>query len=159
VGLTDIERREVEAEIARSHNRRAAAVGALRVVQAHRGYVSDDALADLAPALQVSVAELEGVATFYSLIFRRPVGRKVLKVCDSLVCCELGGTSLLEHLEHRLGIGRGETTEDGEFTLLPVCCIGACDRAPAMLVNDTLVGNLTADLIDRVLSGEVPVEE
>jgi NADH-quinone oxidoreductase subunit E len=154
--LTDVERREVDAKVAGSHDRRSASVGALRVIQAHRGYVPDEALVDLAGILDMNVGELEGVATFYSLIFRRPVGRKVLKVCDSLVCCELDGESLMKHLEGRLGVERGETTPDGKFTLLPVCCIGACDRAPAMLVNDTLVGSLTEDLIDKLLSGDLP---
>jgi NADH-quinone oxidoreductase subunit E len=157
--LSDVEKQEVEAEIARSHDPRAASVGALRIVQGHRGYVPDEALAALAPLLGMTPGELDSVASFYSLIFRRPVGRKVLKVCDSLVCSELGGDSLMARLEDRLGIKRGETTPDGEFTLLPICCLGDCDHAPVMMVDDTLVRNVTTETVDKVLSGELPEKE
>ncbi len=157
--LSDTERRQIEAGIAASRDRRAASIGALLIVQRHRGCVSDAALRDLAPLLDMSVEELEGLATFYSLIFRRPVGRRVLKVCDSAVCWQLGGESMMQYLERRLGIARGETTSDGEFTLLPISCLGDCDHAPVMLVNDTLVRELTEDVVDRVLSGEPPETE
>jgi NADH-quinone oxidoreductase subunit E len=80
----------------------------------------------------------------------------VLKVCDGVVCWMLGSQSLLQHLEQRLGIKAGETTPDGRFTLLPSCCLGDCDHAPVMMVNDTLIRNLTPEVLDQVLASDLP---
>ncbi len=150
--LTDQERQEVEAEVARSFTRRAACVGAMRIVQARRGWVSDEAIGDLAEMLAMTVDELEAVATFYNLIFRHPVGKHVVKVCDGAVCWMLGGQSLMQHLEARLGIKAGGTTADGLVTLLPICCVGDCDHAPVMVVDDTMVRGLTPEKIDELIA-------
>jgi NADH-quinone oxidoreductase subunit E len=154
--LTEDEVREVNEHIRAAPKPRAAAIDCLRAVQARRGYVSDEAVRDLAPALGMTADELESLATFYSLIFRRPVGRRVLKVCDSIVCWSLGSESLLQHLSRRLGIAPGETTGDGEFTLLRTCCLGDCDHAPVMMVNDELVRNVTPEMLDSILAGGTP---
>jgi NADH-quinone oxidoreductase subunit E len=133
------------------HHGRAACIAAMRIVQRHRGYVSDQGLQDMSELLGMSVAELESVATFYSLVFREPVGEHVILLCDSVSCWVMGQETVLDHLERRLGIGLGETTADGRFTLLAIPCLGACDRAPAMLVGETLYGPLTPDSIDGIL--------
>jgi len=156
--LTEQERQEVEAELAQSFTPRAAAIGALRAVQRHRRWISDETLADIAGMLGLTPAELDGIATFYYLIFRRPVGARVLMVCDSVVCWELGGESLLGYLEQRLGVKAGETTADNRFTLLRMNCLGDCDHAPVMLVNEALVREVTEVVLDRVLAGEIPPE-
>jgi NADH-quinone oxidoreductase subunit E len=145
------EKAEIGKEIEAGLDRRSACISALRIVQARRGYVSDGTLRELADFLEMTPDELDGVATFYNLVFRRPVGRRVLKVCDGVVCWMLGSQSLLRHLEQRLGIKAGETTPDGRFTLLPICCLGDCDHAPVMMVNDTLIRNLTPKLLDHIL--------
>jgi len=152
--LTADEKTEIESELKASLDRRGACISALRTVQSHRGYISDETLREVAGFLAMTPDELEGVATFYNLIFRRPVGRRVLKVCDGVVCWMLGSESLLHHLEHRLGVKAGETTADGRFTLLPICCLGDCDHAPVMMVNDTLIRDLTPELLDRVLADD-----
>jgi len=157
--LSEVEKREIEEEIAHSHGRRAACIGALKIVQAHRGYVSDEAIQDLAPFREITPDELEGVATFYSLIFRHPVGRHVLKVCDSVVCWSLGSESLLQHLEQRLEVKAGGTTPDGRFTLLRICCLGDCDYAPVMMVDDRQVRNVTPAMLDQILQNPEAVEE
>jgi NADH-quinone oxidoreductase subunit E len=95
--------------------------------------------------------ELDSVATFYSLIYRQPVGRHVILICDSVTCWIMGYEDLLAHLTDCLGIGLGETTEDGRFTLLPVACLGACDHAPAMMIGDELYDDLDRLKIDRIL--------
>jgi NADH-quinone oxidoreductase subunit E len=148
--LSDEERREIEAAARGLPHRRAACVEALRIVQRHRGWVSDE-IHDIAAALEMDPAELDGIATFYSLIFRKPVGRHVILVCDSVTCWILGGEDLRAHLERRLGIGLGQTTDDGLFTLLPAACLGACERAPAMLIDEELLTDLTAARIDEAL--------
>ncbi len=112
---------------------------------------SDDTLADVAEFLGVPAAELEGVATFYNLIFRKPVGRHVIFVCDSVSCWIMGYEGVHEHLKARLGIELGETTSDGRFTLLPIVCLGACDHAPVLMVDDDTHLDVSPAGIDRIL--------
>jgi NADH-quinone oxidoreductase subunit E len=149
--LTDQERAEIETHAACCLHRRAAGPEALKVVQAHRGWVSDEALADVAEALAMTTTELESLATAYPMIFRRPVGRHVILICVS--CWVMGYEALLERLRSRWGVGPGETTADERLTLLPTACLGACDHAPALMVDGALYGDLTVEKLDRLLEG------
>jgi NADH-quinone oxidoreductase subunit E len=142
---------EIERELATLPERAAACIGALKVVQHHRGWVDDTAVDDVAAFLEMSPAEVDGVATFYNLIFRRPVGRHVILACDSVSCWMLGGEGLRERLARRLGIGEGETTADGRFTLLTIPCLGDCDHAPAAMVDEDLHHDLTPETLDNAL--------
>ncbi len=151
--LTDDERQEIEAEFPRYPDRQSVCIDAMQIVQRHRGWVSDEALADIAELLGMSLADLDGVATFYNLIYRRPVGRHVIHVCDSVSCWIMGYDRVREHLFDRLGISYGETTPDGRVTLLPIVCLGACDHAPAMMVDRALHQDLDPQKIDAVLEG------
>jgi NADH-quinone oxidoreductase subunit E len=150
--LSEEEVRLIEAEIAHVPYRSAVAIDALKIVQAHRGWVSDDSLRAIARLLEMSAEELEGIATFYNLIFRRPVGEKVILLCNSVTCWMKGSDGLQQALAQRLGIDLGETTTDGAFTLLPVTCLGACDRAPVMMVGDELVQDLTIESLEQALA-------
>jgi len=141
---------EIEAEIAHLPDRKSAAIDALKIVQKHRGWVSDDSLRATANLLDMSVEELDGIATFYSLIFRRPVGDKVVMYCDSVSCWIMGCNSVRDQLKGKLNVEPGETTEDGKYTLLPVTCLGDCDHAPAMMVGDDLHHDLTPASIDKI---------
>ncbi len=131
-----------------------ALVDLMHEAQETYGYLSDEAAEAVAEIAGVPVIKVEELATFYNLIFRRPVGRKVIFVCDSISCWVMGMENLFEHLKARLGIDIGQTTTDGAFTLLPICCLGACHVAPAMLVGDKLYGNLTPERIDEILEKE-----
>jgi NADH-quinone oxidoreductase subunit E len=133
------------------------AVDVMLALQEKEGYLSDEALVEAAQMLGMTPLELEELATFYDFLYREPVGRYVIRVCDSVVCWMEGGESLAAHLSRRLGISMGETTEDGLFTLLPVCCLGYCDMAPAILVNRNVHGNLTPKKIDQII-GELKQE-
>jgi NADH-quinone oxidoreductase subunit E len=124
----------------------------MRIVQDTRGWVSDETLSDVAEYLDLSTSHLESLATFYSMIFRSPVGRHVIMVCDSVCCWIDGSEQLIRDIGDRLGVGLGETTGDGRFTLLPVVCLGACDQAPAMLVDWRLHGRVTADGLPSILA-------
>ena len=95
--------------------------------------------------------EIDSVANFYNLIFRKPVGRHVILICDSVSCWVNGYEKLREHLRNRLGINPGGTTPDQRFTLLPIVCLGACGSAPAMMIDGDLHGNLDAAAIDGIL--------
>jgi NADH-quinone oxidoreductase subunit E len=128
-------------------------VDALRAIQTHHGWVPDEGIDLAAELLGVLAVEVEEVATFYDKIFRRPVGKKVIHVCDSICCWAAGGEALVAHLQQTLGIGFGETTKDGLFTLLPTCCLGACGDAPAMMVGLTTHGRLTPEKVDALLAG------
>ena len=149
--LTEEEKREITAELAQVERRSAVCIEALMAVQKRRGWVSDESVRDIASLLDMTPAELDGVATFFNFIYRKPVGRHVIAICDSMVCWSLGYDPLRETLEKKLGIGFGETTRDNRFTLLPASCLGACDRAPAMLVDEDLYGPVTAEMIDEIL--------
>lgn len=142
MALSPEERQEIEADLRQYPDRRSACIDAMLTVQRHRGWVSNEGLRDVAEFLGMSESDLDGVATFYNLIFRRPVGRTVLLVCNSVSCWIMGCDRVFEALEAHLGIDPGETTADERFTLLPVCCLGACDRAPVLLAGDTIHGPL-----------------
>ena len=131
---------------------RAACIAALQSVQREFRWVSDEHLREVASLLGMSAADLDGVATYFNLIFRRPVGDRVILLCDSVSCWLMGHDRMLAHLQQRLGIGRGQTTEDGAYTLLPTVCLGHCDHAPAMMLGDTLHGDLDTDRIDQILA-------
>ena len=115
---------------------RSAVIMALRVVQQEQGWLSDQALDAVANYLSVPIVEVSEVVSFYSMYRRQPVGRHVIAVCTSLSCHLCKASNLLAHLKQRLGIGPGETTEDGLFTIEIAECLAACGGAPAVLVND-----------------------
>ena len=127
--------KEIDHELSHYEQPAAATIEALKIVQKHRGWVSDEAVADIAEKLGSTPATVDAVATFYNLIYRRPVGRHVIHICDSVSCWILGQPRLTELLKARLGIDYGQTSADGRFTLLPICCLGTCDRAPAMMIG------------------------
>ncbi len=143
-----------EIQRAASHypDKRGACIDALRIVQRHHGWVSDTALTELAGLLAMTPHELDSVATYYNLIFRRPVGRHTILLCDSVTCWMLGYEGLRAHLQARYGVDFGQTTEDRRYTLMPVPCLGACDRAPAMLVDEDLHLDLTPAVLDEILA-------
>ncbi len=149
--LTDAERSRIDKVIALYETKTAAAVESMRIAQDTRGWISDDTLRDIGDYLDLSPSYLESLATFYSMIFRKPVGRHVIMVCDSVCCWMDGGEELIAEISKRLGVGLGETTSDGRFTFLPVVCIGACDVAPAMLIDWDLHGTVTAEKLPSIL--------
>lgn len=149
--LSEHEKHEIEHTLAHYPDSRAASIDALKTVQKHRGWVPDGAIVPIAQMLGMGAAELEGVATFYSLIFRRPVGRHVIKVCDSISCFLTGYDELKAALETKLGIGYGQTTADQRFTLLPICCLGNCDHGPTMMIDEDTHGDVSPADLDTLL--------
>ena len=147
------ERTEIEAKLADYPNTQAVAIEAMLIVQRHQGWVSDERLRDLAELLRLSVADLDGVATFYNLIRRRPVGRHVVLLCDSVSCWIMGSDRIREQLCNRLGTGLGGTSSDGQFTLLPNVCLGACDHGPVMMIDGALHEDLDGTKIENILTG------
>ena len=141
----------LQEQIAAIDHPRELVVDVMFAVQDYYGYLSDEAVKEVAELLDMSPLEVEELATFYTFIYREPVGKYVIHVCDSVICWMEGHESLLDHLSIKLGIKSGETTPDGMFSLLPVCCIGYCDRAPAIMINKEVYGPLTSEKLDNIL--------
>jgi NADH-quinone oxidoreductase subunit E len=149
--LSERERTDIDSEISHAPAKRTTTIEALRIVQRERGWVSDEAVKDIAEYLEMTPDEVDSVATFYNMIFRQPVGKHVIFVCESISCWVMGYEGIRQKLEQKLGIKAGETTRDGMFTILPVDCLGACNRAPVMVVDEKLHGNLSDGDIDKIL--------
>ena len=142
---------EIEHEITLYADKKAVGLEALKIVQKHQGWVSDESLLAISQYLDIPGSDLEGVATFFNLIFRRPVGKNVILLCNSVSCWIMGCDEIKDYIKEKLGIDFGETSDDGEFTFLPVPCLGDCDRAPSMMVGDNLHRNLTLEKIDEII--------
>ena len=142
---------EIEHEITLYAEKKAVGLEALKIVQKHQGWVSDESLLAISQYLDIPGSDLEGLATFYNLIFRRPVGKNVILLCNSVSCWIMGCDEIKDYIKEKLGIDFGETSEDGEFTFLPVPCLGDCDRAQSMMVGDNLHRNLTLEKIDEII--------
>jgi len=151
--LTPGERAEIEAELPHYPTREAVSIDALKIVQKHRGWISDEALRDIAGLLGMSTADLDSLATFYNLIFRQPVGRHVIYVCDSVSCWIMGCERHFRRLAEQPGVRAGETTADGRFTLVPIVCLGACDHAPVVMIDRDLHLDVDPAGIDGILEG------
>lgn len=149
--LSETERSAIEHEMHHYEDPRAASIEALKIVQKERGWVPDGAAEAIGAILGIPGSDVEGVATFYSQIFRVPVGRHVIRVCDSMTCYIGGHESVLGSIQKQLGIGLGQTTPDQRFTLLPVCCLGNCDKAPALMIDEDTFGDVKAEDVAKLL--------
>jgi NADH-quinone oxidoreductase subunit E len=129
----------------------AACIEGLKIIQKHHRWVSDNAVKELADILEMSPSAIDSVATYYNLIFRRPVGRHVIFVCDSVSCWIMGQEKIVAALKKKLAIGYGETTPDDRFTLLAIPCLGTCDHAPAMIIDEDLHRDLITDKLDEIV--------
>jgi len=143
----------IEHECSLYESRPAAAIDALQIVQGERRWISDESLYAIADMLGMSATELEGIATFYNLIYRLPVGEHVIHLCNSISCWLHDYQTIADHLSKTLNIEFGQTTKDGKITLLPNVCLGCCDKAPALMLDGELVENLDIKSIDTLLQG------
>ncbi|WWO98586.1 MAG: NADH-quinone oxidoreductase subunit NuoE [Candidatus Dasytiphilus stammeri] len=149
--LTSREKREIEEKKQHYENARSVLVDALKIVQKYRGWVPDDAIHAIGKFLGISASDIEGVATFYSHIFRYPVGRHIIRYCDSYVCYMNGYEKIQHLLEKTLKIKIGQTTSDKRFTLLPTSCLGHCDKSPALMIDDETYGPVNPNSIIAIL--------
>ncbi|WP_367682793.1 NADH-quinone oxidoreductase subunit NuoE [Buchnera aphidicola] len=149
--LSSSEINEIEYQKKYYENYRAISIEALKIVQKKRGWVSDQAIIEISKILNISPSDIESVATFYSQIYRQPVGRNIIRFCDSVVCYLTGYKKIQKFLEQHLLIKIGNTTLDKRFTLLPVCCLGNCDKSPTIMINDNLYSKVTPESILNLL--------
>ncbi len=133
--------------------KKSAVVPLLHLAQEEWGYISPEAMACVARLIDCSPVKVAEIATFYPMFNKEPVGENVLAVCHTLPCALTGCAGIFDHLSDKLGIGLGETTEDGRFTLRKSECLAACDRGPVLLVNRRLHTRLTPEKVDGILEG------
>jgi NADH-quinone oxidoreductase E subunit len=131
---------------------RSAIMPALYIAQQEEGYITREALQAVAEAIGLTVDDVESVATFYTMYYQQPPGKKVIKVCTSISCYLRGCDALVSHLEQRLGIKRGETSADGNYTLMTAECLASCGTAPVLQVNDEFVENITLEMADALVN-------
>jgi len=137
--------------VARYPVARSAVMPALHIAQQEEGYITQEGLQAVADAIGLTVDDVESVATFYTMYYQREPGKKVIKVCTSIACYLRNCDTLVEHLEQRLGIKRGETTPDGNYTLMTAECLASCGTAPLLQVNDEFVENVTLASADALI--------
>jgi NADH-quinone oxidoreductase subunit E len=152
--IPDAVKSALQHRIASAITPREAAVDIMKELQRHYGWLTDEAVGEAAELLGLSLLQVEELATFYEMIYRRPVGQRVIHVCDSISCWSVGGETLMTHLGNTLDIKPGETSADGMFTLIPCCCLGNCGEGPTMMIGDTLYGRLTPAKADEILGQE-----
>ncbi|MEJ7679729.1 MAG: NADH-quinone oxidoreductase subunit NuoE [Segetibacter sp.] len=150
--LTETEIQAINHEVSVVPYKKAAVIEALKIVQKQRGWISDESVEAVAEFLEMSPAEVDSVATFYNLIFRKPVGRHVILLCDSISCYVMGYQKLYEGLQQQLNIKFGQTTTDLRFTLLPNPCLGCCDHAPALMIDEDLYRDIKVEELKNILN-------
>ena len=144
-------RTEIEAIFAKYSDRNSATLPVLHVAQREFGWISPEVEELVARVMDRPVRDIHGVATFYTMFHTRPAGRYHIQLCRNISCWLNNAPGLLEHLKHRLGIEVGRTTPDGKFSLSQVECLGHCEFAPTLQINDEIIGNLTREKIDRLI--------
>lgn len=150
--LTAETKNEILAERAHSETNRMACIESLKIAQREHGWVSDEHLREVAELLDMTPDEVDGVATFYNLIRRRPVGRHVILLCSSVSCWVMGYAVLRARLLRELGVEPGQTTADGRFTVLENQCLGACDHAPVLMIDDDLHRDVDPEQLGDILA-------
>jgi NADH-quinone oxidoreductase subunit E len=150
--IPDTLKSELQHRVASAVTNREAAVDVMKELQKHYGWLTDEALLEAADLLHLSPLQVEELATFYEMIYRRPVGKLIIHVCDSISCWAMGGETLMDRFISQLGVQPGETTADNTFTLLPCCCLGNCGNAPAVMVGERQFGPVPPDSIPALLA-------
>ncbi len=142
---------EIDELIAKYPVRRSALIPALHIAQEEAGYISSDVVREIAGIFELAPNEVYEVVSFYSMLFKAPVGKYVLQVCTNISCLLCDSEGIMAHLQKRLGIKPGETTPDNRFTLLEVECLASCGTAPVVQINDDYHECLTPEKLDRIL--------
>lgn len=142
---------KIESIAEKAETPRSALIPALWQVQKRLGWLSEESMLEVAEILNISPASVRGVATFYTMFFTKPAGKKIVWICRTLSCALRGAHEVEEYVYEKLGVSSGETTADGEITVMEAECLAACGSAPVMLVDDVLHENLTPESVDEIL--------
>lgn len=143
---------QMKEKVALYPRRKSAILPALTIAYRQVGHLNDDIYREIAKAIQVPWVEVAEAATFYTLFAKQPRGKYLIQVCHNISCALLGADGLVNYLEEKLGIKKGETTKDHLFTLVSVECLGSCATAPMMQINEEFYENLTRERVDQILA-------
>lgn len=150
--LTDIDKRDIAKWVKKFPKKRGALLMALRIVQDRIGWLSDEALDEVAEYLELERIDVYEVASFYTMYRREPMGTQQIKVCNSLSCCLAGSKDLVKYLEKNLGVKLGKVNKEG-ISLSETECLGACSNAPVAILNDrTYVESITEEVADKLIA-------
>ncbi|CEN32321.1 NADH-quinone oxidoreductase subunit E [Candidatus Westeberhardia cardiocondylae] len=149
--LDEQDKKIIEKEKKNYESPRAASIEVLKFIQKKYNWIPDELMNPIAKTLNMSSSELEEITTFYSQIFRKPVGKNIIRYCDSIVCYITGYEIIKKKIEFLLKIKPGQTTKNKKFTLLPTCCLGNCDKSPVIMINDNTYTNITPKKISLLL--------
>ncbi len=149
--LSEATRRKINSLIQRYPQPRSALIPSLQLAQDEVGYLSHEAVREVAQIFRLAPNEVYEVASFYTMLYKKPVGRYVIQVCTNISCLLCNCEEIMQHLQRRLQIKPGETTSDGKFTLLEVECLASCGTAPVVQINEDYHESLTVDKLDRIL--------
>ncbi len=143
--------REISKLIGKYPQRRSALIPSLQLAQEEAGYLTPEVICEVAGLFQLTPNEVYEVASFYTMLHKRPVGKYVVQVCTNISCLLCRSEDIMSLLQRRLGIKAGETTSDGKFTLIEVECLASCGTAPVVQINEEYHEDLTPEKIDRIL--------
>lgn len=141
----------MKAKVAQYPRGKSAILPALTIAYQQVGHLSDEIYKEIGKAIGVPYVEVAEAATFYTMFPKSPVGKYLIQVCHNISCALLGADSLVEYLESKLEVKKGETTSDNMFTLISVECLGSCATAPMMQINNDYYENLTREKVDKIL--------
>lgn len=144
-------KKEIQEIMKKYPDRNSALLPALHIVQRVEGYISEEMIEALSELMNIPPAEIKGVVSFYTMLYREKVGRFHFQVCRNLSCSLMGSEHILEYLKKRLGISEGETSGDGLFTLSTVECLGSCGTAPVVMINDDYFENVTEEKLEKII--------
>ncbi|MBN1212986.1 MAG: NADH-quinone oxidoreductase subunit NuoE [candidate division Zixibacteria bacterium] len=149
--LNDNSKARIRERVGLYPRHKSAILPALTIAYHQVGHLNDEVYKEIAKIIKVPYVEVAEAATFYTMFPKEPVGKYLIQVCHNISCALLGADSLVEYLEQKLDIKKGETTKDNLFTLVTVECLGSCATAPMMQINQDYYENLTREKVDRIL--------
>jgi NADH-quinone oxidoreductase subunit E len=142
---------QIQALIGKYPQKRSALIPSLQLAQKEAGHISNDIILDIARIFDLAPNEVHEVASFYSMLYKKPMGKYVIQVCTNISCMLCNAEDIVTHLTGRLGIQPGQTTLDGKFSLLEVECLGSCGTSPVIQINEDYYEELTPEKVDRIL--------
>jgi NADH-quinone oxidoreductase E subunit len=149
--LSETACRQIQDLMGRYPRKRSALIPSLQLAQKEAGYLSNEVIAEIARIFDLSPNEVNEVASFYTMLYKKPVGKYVIQVCTNISCMLCDAEKILDHLVKRLGIRPGETSADRKFTLIEVECLGSCGTSPVIQINEDYYEDLTTERVDRIL--------
>ncbi len=149
--LSETTSQQIQELMGKYPRKRSALIPSLQLAQKEKGYLSPEVIAEIARLFDLSPNEVNEVATFYTMLYKKPVGKYVVQVCTNISCMLCNAEGIMDHLINKLGIKPGETSADKKFTLLEVECLGSCGTGPVVQINDTYYEDLTTEKMDQIL--------